>query len=57
LLARAKIEFEEELGVAPTQAPLIDLSWIKQKGGKTVHAWTFEGDLKDDFKLAPTLSK
>ena len=51
LLARAKIEFEEELGVAPPPAPLIDLSWIKQKGGKTVYAWAFEGDLQDDFKL------
>jgi predicted NUDIX family NTP pyrophosphohydrolase len=51
LLARAKIEFEEELGVAARVAELIELGWIKQKGGKIVHAWAFEGDLKGDFKL------
>lgn len=51
LLTRAKIEFEEELGVVPTAGDLIELGWIKQKGGKTVHAWAFEGDLEEDFKL------
>jgi predicted NUDIX family NTP pyrophosphohydrolase len=35
-------EFEEETGIRPT-APYIDLGWIKQKGGKTVHAWGWEG--------------
>jgi predicted NUDIX family NTP pyrophosphohydrolase len=35
LLARAKIEFEEELGVAPMAAELIELGWIKQKGVKS----------------------
>ena len=24
---------------------------MKQKGGKTVHAWAFEGDLSEDFEL------
>ena len=51
-LTRAKIEFEEELGVAPTAEELIKLGWIKQKGGKMVHAWAMEGDLMEDFKLA-----
>ena len=51
LLARAKIEFQEELGVAPPRADLIELGRIKQKGGKIVHAWAFEADLKDDFKF------
>jgi len=50
LLARAKIEFKEELGI---EAPgnFISLGSIKQKGGKTVHAWAFEGDLPDGFEL------
>ena len=51
LFTRAKIEFEEELGVAPAAGALIELGSIKQKGGKRVHAWAFEGDLKKDFKL------
>ncbi len=51
LLTRAKIEFEEEVGVVPAVGDLIELGWIKQKGGKIVHAWAFEGDLPEDFKL------
>jgi predicted NUDIX family NTP pyrophosphohydrolase len=49
LLARAKIEFEEELGVTP-EGEWIELGWVKQKGGKTVHAWAFEGNLKEGFE-------
>jgi predicted NUDIX family NTP pyrophosphohydrolase len=51
LLARAKIEFEEELGVAPRAAELIELGWIKQKGGKIVHAWAFEGRFKGGLQI------
>jgi predicted NUDIX family NTP pyrophosphohydrolase len=51
LLARARIEFEEELGL-PASGDWIELGSIKQKGGKMVHAWAFAGELKDDFKLA-----
>src|SRR5690348_4841881 len=43
LLATAKREFEEETGVTP-KLPFIELSPIKQKGGKIVHAWAFAGD-------------
>src|SRR2546423_1811190 len=50
LLTRAQTEFEEELGVAP-HGEWIDLGSVKQKGGKTVHAWAFEGDLPNDFVL------
>jgi predicted NUDIX family NTP pyrophosphohydrolase len=50
LLTRAKIEFEEELGIAAS-GDWFDLGSVKQKGGKTVHAWAFAGDLKDDFEL------
>ena len=51
LVERAKIEFEEELGI---KAPgnWMELGSVKQKGGKTVHAWAFEGDLAPDFQLA-----
>ena len=50
LLTRARIEFEEELGVART-GEWIALGSIKQKGGKIVHAWAFEGDLPRPFEL------
>jgi predicted NUDIX family NTP pyrophosphohydrolase len=50
LLTRAQIEFEEEVGIRP-HGNWIELSSIKQKGGKTVHAWAFEGDLPNSFKL------
>ena len=51
LLERARIEFEEELGIAAS-GEWMELGSVKQKGGKTVHAWAFAGDLEDDFKLA-----
>ena len=51
LLDRARIEFEEELGIGPA-GPWIDLGNVKQKGGKTVHAWAFAGDLAEDFAPA-----
>lgn len=50
LLERARIEFEEELGIPPApQANWMELGSVKQKGGKTVHAWGFEGDCVPDF--------
>jgi predicted NUDIX family NTP pyrophosphohydrolase len=50
LLTRAKIEFQEELGITPS-GEWIELGCVKQKGGKTVHAWAFEGDLEKNFNL------
>ena len=50
LLQRAMIEFEEELGFIP-QGNFFSLGAIKQKGGKTVHAWAVEDDLPDDFSV------
>lgn len=44
-LARARREFEEEIGFAPPEparATYIDLGEITQKGGKIVRAWAFE---------------
>ena len=52
LLARAKVEFREELGIQPATSDWIDLGSVKQKGGKTVHAWAFEGDLPENFAVA-----
>ncbi len=43
LLSAAIREFTEETGLT-TQAPYYSLGSIKQKGGKTVHAWAFAGD-------------
>lgn len=44
LLAAAKREFEEELGVKPA-GEFRELSEVKQKGGKVVKAWAVRGDL------------
>lgn len=43
LLATAKREFVEELGIEP-HGRFHELAPIKQKGGKQVHAWAFKGD-------------
>ena len=43
LLDAAIREFEEETGIKP-RGPFIELGSIRQKGGKVVYAWAFEGD-------------
>jgi predicted NUDIX family NTP pyrophosphohydrolase len=43
LLTTAIREFQEETGIAPTP-PFRTLESIRQKAGKVVHAWAFEGD-------------
>src|SRR5689334_9240922 len=43
LLSAARREFKEELGVEP-QGVFKELRSVKQKGGKIIHAWAFEGD-------------
>ncbi len=50
LLPAARREFEEETGFAP-QGEFIPLGHVKQKGGKTVHAWAVEGDLPASWVL------
>ncbi len=42
-LDAAKREFQEETGLV-AEGPFIELTPIKQKGGKVVHAWAFAGD-------------
>jgi predicted NUDIX family NTP pyrophosphohydrolase len=43
-LAVARREFEEETGVR-AEGSFMDLGSIRQKAGKTVHAWAVEGEL------------
>ena len=43
LLVAAQREFEEETSIKAV-GTFIPLKPIKQKGGKTVHAWAFQGD-------------
>jgi predicted NUDIX family NTP pyrophosphohydrolase len=46
-LAAARREFEEETGVTPT-GPFLPLGSIRQKAGKEIHAWAWEGDADPD---------
>jgi predicted NUDIX family NTP pyrophosphohydrolase len=43
LLAAAIREFTEETGLTPAP-PFVPLGEIKQKSGKIIHAWAFQGD-------------
>ena len=42
-IAAAAREFEEETGIVPVP-PFVPLGSVRQKSGKTVHAWAWEGD-------------
>jgi predicted NUDIX family NTP pyrophosphohydrolase len=44
LVDTARREFQEETGVAIPDGELLPLGEVKQKAGKVVHAWAFEGD-------------
>lgn len=41
-LDAARREFEEETGITPA-GPFLPLGSVRQKAGKTVHAWAWEG--------------
>lgn len=43
LLAAAQREFREETSFEPS-GPFLPLASVRQKSGKLVHAWAFEGD-------------
>lgn len=47
LLACAIREFEEEIGMKPHAADYPQLGCVRQAGGKTVHAFAFEGDFDE----------
>lgn len=51
-LNAARREFEEELGVAPPDAPVLDLGTSRLKSGKEIHAFAVEGDL-DPATISP----
>ena len=51
-LDAAKREFEEELGVAPPEAPVLDLGTSRLKSGKVIRAFAVEGDL-DPTTISP----
>ncbi len=42
-LDAARREFSEETGLQPT-GPFVSLGSIRQRAGKTIHAWAWEGD-------------
>jgi predicted NUDIX family NTP pyrophosphohydrolase len=46
LFDAAKREFEEEVGIPP-HGPYLELGSIRQRSGKIVHAWAFEGQWDD----------
>jgi predicted NUDIX family NTP pyrophosphohydrolase len=43
LLAAACREFEEETGIVP-HGPYLELGSIRQKAGKVIHGWAWEGE-------------
>jgi predicted NUDIX family NTP pyrophosphohydrolase len=46
-LTAALREFKEETGL-DAEGPFIELGTVRQRSGKTVHAWAFEGDCDPD---------
>jgi predicted NUDIX family NTP pyrophosphohydrolase len=50
LLEAAQREFEEEVGIRP-HGPYLELGSIRQKGGKIVHAWAFQGEHDDALPI------
>jgi predicted NUDIX family NTP pyrophosphohydrolase len=45
-------EFTEETGLM-SEGPYLPLTPVKQKGGKTVMAWAFQGDVAEPIKIRP----
>jgi predicted NUDIX family NTP pyrophosphohydrolase len=54
-LAAACREFEEETGVRPT-GPFLSLGRVRQKAGKLIYAWAWEGDA-DPARLTSNLMR
>ncbi|WP_223600677.1 NUDIX domain-containing protein [Chryseobacterium sp. GVT01B] len=54
-LDRALMEFKEETGKT-AEGKFIELSPIKQKGGKIVYAWALEGDIDTSDLYSNTFS-
>ena len=54
LLDTALREFHEETGII-AQEPFLPLGSVKQRAGKTVHAWAWEGDADADTITSNTM--
>lgn len=54
MLACACREFREETGLEP-QGPFIPLGSVRQKAGKTVQAWAWEGDANPAAVVSNTM--
>jgi predicted NUDIX family NTP pyrophosphohydrolase len=54
LLTTACREFEEETGLHPL-GPFLPLGAIRQKAGKVVHAWAWEGDADPEHVTSNTM--
>jgi predicted NUDIX family NTP pyrophosphohydrolase len=55
LLAAARREFEEETGIRPRE-PFMPLGSVRQKAGKVIHAWAWEGDADASAIVSNTAS-
>lgn len=55
LVDAATREFAEETGLSLPDGPGIELGSITQKGGKVVHAWAAEGDLRPEDARSNTV--
>jgi predicted NUDIX family NTP pyrophosphohydrolase len=53
LLAAARREFAEETGIE-AQGPFLALGSVRQKAGKVVHAWAWEGDADPSATVSNT---
>src|SRR3954469_2181722 len=54
LLDAAQREFREETSITPIE-PFIPLDSVRQKAGKTVHAWAWEGDADPETVSSNTM--
>ncbi|MEX1170544.1 MAG: NUDIX domain-containing protein [Chloroflexota bacterium] len=54
LISAARREFREEIGLPPPEGEWVELGSIVQKGGKIVHAWAVEGDLRPEDVVSET---
>ena len=54
LLVAARREFEEETGVR-AQGPFLPLGFVRQRSGKHVHAWAWEGDADPALATSNTM--
>ena len=53
-ISAARREFREETGLPPPDGDWLELGSIVQKGGKVVHAWAVEGDLRPEDVVSET---